>query len=153
MRRWREIVQYDQDIIIDLYLWSSNSIDEVENVKKYSVLENFMRGREIKSFYLNSDEIEKTKILFPNVNFRYTISPSERLSYSPIPLDFSKDHLDKWMAVGKKDAQNAVKLGPGGYWEVVKDYEVKKQKGENVVLSEMIDLKVMEISKANQKSS
>ena len=152
VRRCREIVDKDEDIIIDLYLCSGSSIDEVSDVNKYSVLENFMRGREIKSFYLNDDEIEKTKILYPKVNFRYTIVPSEKLSYSPIPLDFSKSHLDKWFAVGKKDAQNAVKLGPGGYWNVVLDYNKRIKNGEKVVLADMIESKVLEVTGTHSDS-
>ena len=57
-------------------------------------------------------DIERTKIFFPDVNMRYTIAPSEKLSKSPIPLDFSQEHIQSCMAVGVKDALNALKHGP-----------------------------------------
>jgi len=144
VRRCKEIVDDESDIIVDMILCSNNKVKIVENIKEFSTLENFMRGREIMSFYEGMDEIEKSRILYPKVNWRYVVAPSEELSESIIPLDFSKDHLDKCFAVGKKDAINAVKLGEGGNYEVIKEYAKRSRRGENVNLADMIEDKIIQ---------
>lgn len=54
-----------------------------------------MRSSAIREYNDNMQDIIRSMQLYPNVKFRYVLGPSEVLSSSPIPLDFSKDHLDK----------------------------------------------------------
>jgi predicted patatin/cPLA2 family phospholipase len=152
VRRCREIVDDDKDIIIDTVSCSNYEIKR-EDVNKFSALEHYMRAREIKSFYGELDEIQKAKMLFPDVTFRYSIAPSEVLSSSPIPLDFSKEHLDTCFKVGEKDAKAAVDLGEGGYLEALLELRERKLNSEQVSLNEIIDRKLMEKAKLNPQSS
>lgn len=152
VRRCREIVSDDKDIIIDTISCSNYEVVK-EDVKKFSAFEHYMRGREIKSFYGDLDEIQKSKFLYPDVTFRYSIAPSEVLSSSPIPLDFSKDHLDKCFAVGRKDAQSAVNLGEGGYLEALFELRDRRRNSEQVSLNEILERKQMEKAQANPKSA
>ena len=139
VRRCREVVDNDEDIIIDTISCSNHEIEKIDNIHKFSTFQHFMRGRELKAFYDDLDEIEKAKILFPDVTFRYSIAPSEVLSGSPIPLDFSKSHLDKCFAVGKKDAQTAVALGEGGYLKLLLEVRDRRRNGDKVSLNDLLD--------------
>jgi hypothetical protein len=84
-------------------------------------------------------DLENERIFFPNVDFRYTIGPSEALSPGPVPLDMSRENLDRNIAIGQKDGRNAVKLGPGKYRDLLLNHYNQKEMGQSPVLSEMID--------------
>lgn len=84
-------------------------------------------------------DVERTMIFYPDVTFRYTVTPSEKISTSPIPLDFSKAHLDKCMEVGTKDALKAIELGEGGYHNVVLDHFRQMEEGKRPDLSAMLN--------------
>ena len=114
-----------------------------EEVKNYSALDHFMRANEIKAFHGELDEIEKIKLLHPKVTFRYSISPSETLSSSPIPLDFSKAHLNVCFRVGEKDAEAAVALGPGGYLKAKQELRARKMNHEKVSLNDIISQRLL----------
>ena len=78
--------------------------------------------------------------IHPNVTFRYIIGPSESIEYNMLSiLDFSQKEVDLCYKVGKKDAENAVKLGPGGYMKVMQQYAWKLQNGVRVRLVDMIE--------------
>lgn len=84
-------------------------------------------------------DIERTMPFYPDVNFRYTIAPSEPLNSGFIPLDFSEEHLNKLMEIGEKDALKAIELGEGVYGEVLLDYYRQDEEGIEVDFGDMID--------------
>lgn len=149
VRRCKEVVDNDEDIIIDMILCGSNPpvSGPKKDLSKFSALSHYQRAQEIKSFYDTMNKVERAMSLFPQVNFRYIVSPSESLSASsnPIPLDFSKNHLNKCFDVGKKDARNAVKLGSKKYFEVVKQYRDRLLNGEGADLANMIEERVAQV--------
>jgi predicted acylesterase/phospholipase RssA len=149
VRRCKEVVDNDEDIIVDMILCGSNPpvSGPKKDLSKFSALSHYQRAQEIKSFYDTMNKVERGMSLFPQVNFRYIVSPSESLSASsnPIPLDFSTDHLNKCFDIGRKDAKNAVKLGSQKYFEVVKEYRDKLLNGERVNLANMIDERVAQM--------
>lgn len=82
-------------------------------------------------------------MLYPNINFRYVIAPSESLSIgNPIPLMFDQKQIDNSFRIGKKDARNAIKLGPRGYLQVALEYRDMLLAGTPVRLDELIDKRV-----------
>ena len=142
IRRCKEIVDDEKDIIVDMILCGNHRIKEVDNLHKYSTMQHILRGHEISSFYNGMSDYNSSLILYPDVNFRYLIVPSQSLSDSFLPLDFDQKTVDKCFEVGQKDAENAVKLGHFGYAEVSLDYVDRLKKGEDVWLHEMIEEKL-----------
>lgn len=157
VRRCKEIVDDDTDIIIDIVSCFGQPpiLPPTEDLDRYTALGHYRRSLEIKSFYEMVNRVESGKFLYPKVNFRYIISPSEGLLSikNPIPLLFTKDHTNKCFAVGKKDTENAIKLGPGVYFEVVKEYRDKVLAHEPADLAQMIEERVNNTSKPLFESS
>jgi len=96
-------------------------------------------------------DVERAVRNYPKVNFRYVIGPSTQLSGSPIPLDFSKSHLDKCFEIGKNDAIKAVGMGEGEYLNVMLDHFNKVQLGEEPNFDQMLKTK-FEQNKYNNTS-
>lgn len=120
-------------------------IDEPKDFTKYNAFAHLMRMRELQTFDDDMQDIIRSMQLYPKVNFRYVVGPSQVLSNSPIPLDFSKDHLDKCFEVGKKDARNAIQLGEGGYRDAMIEYYTRTKNGERLSFSEMLQSKLAEV--------
>lgn len=153
IRRCKEIVQDEKDIVIDMVLCGDNRIEKKEALERYSTLDHLFRGMEIKSFYNGMNDFNSSTVLYPDVEFRYLIVPTENLSSGFLPLDFSQAQIDKCFEVGKKDARHAVRLGSGGYGKVVLKYIERIRRGENVRLKDMIEEAVTEVDrKANLES-
>mmetsp|Transcript_25061 Transcript_25061/g.27792 ORF Transcript_25061/g.27792 Transcript_25061/m.27792 type:complete len:358 (-) Transcript_25061:39-1112(-) len=139
VRRCKEVVDDEKDIIVDMVLCGNHRVKEVDDLRKYSTMQHLLRGHEIYSFYNGMNDYNSSMALFPDVDFRYLIVPSESLSDSFLPLDFDQKTVDRCFEVGQKDAENAVKLGPGGYAKIAFDYVERLTNGEDVWLHEMID--------------
>ena len=124
-------------------------IDEPKDFTKYNAFSHLMRMRDLQQYNDDMQDIIRSMQLYPKVNFRYVVGPSEVLSNSPIPLDFSKDHLDKCFAVGKKDARNAIQLGEGGYRDLMIEYYQRTKLGERLNFNEMVQNKLNKIQNKN----
>jgi len=153
IRRCREVVNSDKDIVVDFILCTNHNIATVTDLRKYKTMDHFMRGRDIKSFYNGMNDYNSSTIMYPDVTFRYIIAPSEDMAIGFLPLDFSRAQVDKCFEIGAKDAKSAVKLGPGGYGKVLLDYIEKVQNHEDAVLSDMIDAKVLELENIKLNSA
>lgn len=147
VRRCKDIVDKDEDITIDIIFIGNHHLADMtkEELNSFTSLEHYMRSKTIHSFYDTLNKIERGIENFPNVNWRYVIGPSEKLSTSanPIPLDFSQKHVDRCFEVGRKDAENAVKLGNLGNFRVFQEFRDKILKGEKVNFSELLEQRKM----------
>jgi hypothetical protein len=143
VRRCKEIVDDDKDIIVDMVLCGNHKIDPAVDLDRFTTFQHLMRGIEVSSFYNGMSDYNSSTILFPDVDFRYLIVPSQDISSGLLPLDFSQKQVDKCFEVGKKDAENAVKLGSGGYRDIVLEYVERIQRGEDVWLNDMIEEKLL----------
>jgi predicted patatin/cPLA2 family phospholipase len=142
VRRCKEIVDDEKDIIVDMVLCGNHKIDKKVDIEKYSTFQHIMRGRELSSFYNGMSDYNTSLALFPEVNFRYLIVPSENIDSGLIPLNFNQKQVDQCFRVGKKDAENAVKLGHFGYAAVSLDYTERLMLGEDVWLNDMLEEKL-----------
>ena len=96
VRRWREIVDDDRDIIVDIVLWGNYSPVEDDKLKSYTSLEHFLRGRDIDKYFNDMSDFNSTVVLYPNVNWRYLVAPSENLDENPfVSINFSQEQIDK----------------------------------------------------------
>lgn len=145
IRRCLEIVDSEKDIIMDIIMTAESHLEKAGNLKKYTTLEHFIRGEEIKSFHKSMKILNDTTIAHPDVNFRYVLGPSVKLTINPIPLDFSKEHMEFCFKVGKKDAEAAVKLGDGGYMKLMIEYSERIKNGEIVNFDDMLSSKLAEL--------
>ena len=71
------------------------------------------------SYHSSMRDVELYYNMFPNVDFRYLIAPSEPLSPGPMPLDMSRENLDNCIEIGQRDARTAVQMGPAKYKELL----------------------------------
>ena len=94
IRRCKEIVEDESDIILDMVMCSFHFLDQVD-ASKYSTLDHLKRGREINLFYSGMNHYNSSVSNHPNVTFRYIISPSESIKANPLAiLDFSQKEVD-----------------------------------------------------------
>jgi predicted patatin/cPLA2 family phospholipase len=147
IQRCLEVVDNEEDIIMDIIMTAQTEIESVSDMKKYSTLEHFLRGQEIKEFHKAMKVLNNTIIAHPRVNFRYVLAPSVPLTISPIPLDFSQKHLEFCFAVGEKDAKAAFDLGPGGYMNLLLDYTKRITEGEKLKFDNLLTQKLQEVGK------
>jgi predicted acylesterase/phospholipase RssA len=122
----------DENIIIDHIMCDETHLLPEEEVNLFHSLKTGLRALNIQSFYNHMQNVEREMILFPHVDFRYTIGPSESLmmSFNPVPLDFSREHLEHCIKVGTKDALNAIALGPGGYKNLLLEFFHNLEEGK-----------------------
>lgn len=110
----------DDQIIVD---WIVCAIDE--SIPKKDIVDFRTIGIALRAYGLNEffgarNDIDRTLTMYPDVNFRYIVGPSESLSVKfLIPLDFSREHLEKSIRIGEKDARAAIENGPQIYKEAL----------------------------------
>lgn len=110
IRRCKEIVENEEDIIVDIILCGNeNKIKTKEDLHKLSAMDHMLRSMEIKDYYSSINNYRSTMKLHPNVQFRHLIVPSEDISDNLIPLEFSKEQIDRSLELGQKDALSALK--------------------------------------------
>jgi predicted patatin/cPLA2 family phospholipase len=85
----RDLGYTDKDIILDYVLCSESHVTPAEDLADFHTIKHGLNAWDIRGFYSSMGDIERATIFYPDVNFRYTIAPSEKLNSSPIPLDFS----------------------------------------------------------------
>lgn len=130
---------------MDIIMTAESHLETIENLSKYTTLEHFIRGQEIKTFHKSMKILNDTTIAHPDVTFRYVLGPSVKLTINPLPLDFSKAHMEFCMGIGKKDAEAAIKLGQGGYMNLMMEYSQRIQKGEVLNFDSMLQSKLFEV--------
>lgn len=110
--RCKEVVDDEANIIIDTILLSgSQNITRFEH-KSYNTVSNYMRYKEITSFYNSLSDYEEIKRGYPKVNFRYKIVPESPLPSGYIPLGFKRESILQMIKFGYEDAKKAIEEGP-----------------------------------------
>ena len=145
IRRCLEIVDNEEDIILDAIMTAQTFLPDADKVADYSTLSHLMRGLEIRQWHKSMKIVNNTLIAHPKVNFRYILAPSVVLTISPLPLDLSKKHREFIFKVAEKDAKAAIRLGPGGYMNLLLDFNERNNRGEDVKLDVMLHQKLAEL--------
>ena len=107
--RCREIVDSDSKIVLDIIDLDKNlagvppSWNETGNS-----LSNFMRFRKIRDYYQSADNEFEAQWAFPDVQFRYVISPRVTLDYTYQELSFEPKLIHKLINMGMDDALAAI---------------------------------------------
>ena len=105
----RERVESDSDIIVDSVFLTGESIDEVD-ATQYDPWKIAMRVRKIMSYNSAMGTLEKAKLDYPQVHFRYTVVPSGSLNprNEIVPIRFDHDHMEEIRKLGVADAVKEV---------------------------------------------
>jgi len=115
--QWCRDQGYDEDqIIVDWIVCDIDDSVPKNEITKFHSIGLGLRAYSLHNFYAARNDIDRTLHMYPNINFRYIIGPSESLSVKfLVPLDFSREHLDHCISIGEKDAREAFAHGPQTY--------------------------------------
>ena len=108
IKRCKEIVDNDKDIIVDVVMCNgANNVTDKEH-KKYNAMQNYGRYQQIRAFYSIMSDYCEIKRGYPNVNFRYILSPQEDLPSGFLPLGFDHDSMVEMINIGIKEGEQAI---------------------------------------------
>ena len=100
----RDLGYEEEQIVVDIILCASAEIATNENIGDHLVMQNLARFQEINAYYTETNDIEKTHIAFPLVEYRSVISPSENLKQGSNFMDFDPEDTQHMLELGYKDA-------------------------------------------------
>lgn len=103
----------EKDIIVDIILCSGQQRTALKYDNSYNTIHNYMRYRDIKSYYTSMGDVEEVMRGFPKANFRYLVVPKEPLPSGYIPLGFKHDDIVKMMEIGYNDGKDVIRQGEG----------------------------------------
>lgn len=124
--RCKEIVTYEEDIIVDIVMCSGDVLNDVD-VSKFNSIQMLKRYTEIATFQKTMVWITQGKSNFPRVNFRYIVSPKGTISNEWIPIGFEHKEILRLIELGRTDAISVVEEGPGKRFE--EELEFYKKRG------------------------
>jgi predicted patatin/cPLA2 family phospholipase len=116
-------------IVIDVILCSGGAFQD-KDVSKYTSIPMVLRFLEIERYYDTMELLERAKADFVDVNFRYTIVPTEKLEPSPLPMVFNHDQIVKMIGKGREDARKAMQLGHNKSTEYILEYTKLKMNSD-----------------------
>jgi predicted patatin/cPLA2 family phospholipase len=102
----------EENIVVDAILLSSKNITDVKP-KDLKTMQVLIRVFEVFGYDNAMRDLEDTLEMFPKVNYRYIIEPTEKLPSGEIPLTFSPEQIEKMIKIGINDAINVIKKGEG----------------------------------------
>lgn len=115
----------ESDIVVDTILCSAATIKE-KDTSDYTSIPMLIRYLEIRLYYDTMDLLERAKDGYRDVDFRYTIAPTKKLTSGPLPFNFSKKQIESMISIGKSDAQDAIARGEQKSTEMIMDYTRQK---------------------------
>jgi len=114
-------VDDDSKITLDILVCDDNELDDWTS--ENNAMSNYLRFNGLKSYHTSIADIEEFSQAFPDVNFRYYITPTE-----PLPTGLGILNFDNTTAtfpmqmVGRLDGENAVKSGEGFVMKKIKEW-------------------------------
>lgn len=116
-----------EDIIVDAIMTSSANLKDVQ-AQDYKSIGMLFRYLEIASYYNSMDGLLRAKFAYPNVTFRYVISPSASIPSSLYPLNMDTKQILDAIALGVKDAQSVIS-SPSSSLDAMIHYHALKKTG------------------------
>jgi len=111
VQRCREKGFNDSEIVVDVLMCTSGV--GWQNASSLSALQMLMRADEISSFWDSVSGLNSSVQMFPEVEFRYAVMPSEMLEDSILPIEFNEEQMMAMIELGKEDAKRVVQMGKG----------------------------------------
>jgi len=119
------------DIVVDVVMTSDKTLQQVD-ASDYSALKMLWRYLKISKYYSNMDGLLRAKFAYPNVNFRYIISPTTPLPNNWFPLNMSKDEVTQTLNQGEVDGKNAKESGIADAEDTLHFFSLKKKQDLSV---------------------
>jgi predicted patatin/cPLA2 family phospholipase len=120
INRCKEMGFKDEEIILDTILCSTSHIPEKEkNLKAPQVLARIV---EIVHYNNSMRDLMDALRFYPNVNFRYLVSPEKHLPSGSLPIQFDPKKLEEMIQIGIVDGEKTVKDGEGTNYKKLLGY-------------------------------
>ena len=112
-----------------MVMCSSHTLNSTAKVEH--TLSNYMRFRDIKSYFGSMRDVNEFKLSRPNVNYRYLFMPTEPLTSGLEEMIFDNSTMFPMMQVGERDAARMINAGEGKGYELLdewmQNHEVRKE--------------------------
>lgn len=118
VKRCMDIVDKEEDIVIDIIQTQPHKLRKVD-AKKYKAWEMGLRYLEVSSYRDNNDDLIHAEEDYPNIQFRYVVTPTQELPSSNVPLGFGEHGIKEMLKIGKSDATKAVNHNGSTFKEAV----------------------------------
>jgi hypothetical protein len=112
IEKCKEIGARESDITIDIVMTDGSCLIDA-NVSDYNAIQMFRRYLQIANYQKTMVWITQGKANFPNVNFRYIVSPVKSISTEWIPIGFKQKEIQRLIGLGKEDAKRTIEEGEG----------------------------------------
>lgn len=100
----------EEKIVVDIMITDVIEIEQIDQAGK--TFDNWKRGRKIRKYYGNTDEIQSSLAAYPNIQWRYLVMQAEKL-HGFDELQFGVDYTWPLQTQGREDAQSALSYGFG----------------------------------------
>jgi len=97
----------ESDIVVDVIMTTHKSV-EFEDTSAFNSLQMLNRFLHIARYYGAMDGITRASFAYPEVDFRYVVSPSVKLEKAWVPLSMNSTEMDQMFEQGVQDAQSAI---------------------------------------------
>lgn len=98
----------EQDIIVDVIMCNSAQNVSETDFKVYNTISNWSRYSQIKSFYGIMANFREIMRGYPDVDFRYFLTPQQDLPSGFLPLGFVHEDILKMIEIGKQEGKDAI---------------------------------------------
>lgn len=112
VRRCREVVSEDADIVIDVIFANNISSTDVQ-AENYKSLQVLGRYANIMKYVFSTRALHYAESYYTDVDFRYVIEASQKLPNQEVPLDFDPKNIEFMIQLGISDAKTALAEGEG----------------------------------------
>uniref|UniRef100_A0A7S3KDD3 PNPLA domain-containing protein n=1 Tax=Euplotes crassus TaxID=5936 RepID=A0A7S3KDD3_EUPCR len=95
----------EKNIIVDIILCTG-----VQDAGEagYNTIQNYIRMRDIQTYYTSMSDLDEVRRGYENVQFRYLIVPNKPLPSGYIPLGFKKESITEMIRLGYEDAKKVI---------------------------------------------
>lgn len=121
VNRCLEIVDDPSKIVMDIAICQNAKLDDLTTVS--NTVGNWLRYREIKSYYKSLDDIIEFMKTQPTVNYRYLAVPSEKLEPSYDEIIFTPNNIPPMIEQGKADAELIIAMGEGTSFDALRAWD------------------------------
>lgn len=119
------------DTVVDVLMTSRKTLKQVD-ASNYHSIHMLWRYLEISRYYGQMDGLLRAQFAYPDLDFRYIVSPSSELPSSLYPLNFTQAQVDSMVQMGVQDGVNAVSNGPQDAKDTLHFFALKKKRDPRV---------------------
>lgn len=116
-------------ITLDVILLSNGAFRD-DNAEDYKTIPMLLRYFEIRDYYKNMDLLIRAREAYKTINWRYVLTPTEKLSNGKVPLFFEPEEMEKNIQIGMRDARTAIAMGEGKSAQYLVDYSIQRIQGQ-----------------------